>query len=289
MSNYLNHLAARALRRQEPVRPRLPSLFEPPAGAHVPLPAEAAEAEAVSFELRAEAPSTIQTPALRFAPPPDPRPPSPDVAAQTPAPSALRPAPLPSEAGREQHESGPAAHAWTREREAGGESPTPRAAAQGAEAAAPPRRTRAEAPAPVEVVRRVERGADEAGASSRAEKMMGGAGESARELARRVAALEATRADEQGRRDSHGAERDAFMHPAPPAAAAPPASPRGAAPPPARGFERRDEPPHVHVTIGRVDVRAVFPAPAAPPAAPAPRPAPQTLAEYLKRRERGRP
>jgi hypothetical protein len=62
-----------------------------------------------------------------------------------------------------------------------------------------------------------------------------------------------------------------------------------AAPPraPERRPARSDEPPHVHVTIGRVDVRAVF-APAEPTHAPAPRPRPTTLAEYLKQREGGR-
>ena len=67
--------------------------------------------------------------------------------------------------------------------------------------------------------------------------------------------------------------------------ATPPSAPPVA---PAHGSERTDEPPHVTVTIGRVDVRAVFPAPVAAPRAPAPRPGPKTtLTEYLKQRERG--
>lgn len=285
MSNYLNQLAARALGRREPVRPRLPSLFEPPTGAPALPPAEAAEAAPPFFERRTDAPATIQAPAPRLTPSRDAHPPAPDAAAQTLAPPEPRLTPRPREAWRARREGEPAAPAWPGERATEGESPTLRSVGQATETAAPPHHTRAEAPAPVEVVRSTERQADEASEGARAAQVAGGEGEPARGLARRVAALEAAGAERQERRESRGTADDALMRPASPPAP-PPAGPR----PPTlatRGIERGDGPPQVHVTIGRVEVRAVFPPPPAAPPAPRPRPATQTLAEYLKRRERG--
>jgi hypothetical protein len=59
--------------------------------------------------------------------------------------------------------------------------------------------------------------------------------------------------------------------------------PRRGLPPPLPG-QARDEAPVVHVTIGRVDVRAVQSGPPAAPPAPAPEGPPvQPLAEYLRR------
>jgi len=110
-----------------------------------------------------------------------------------------------------------------------------------------------------------------------------------RELEARVASLEASRAGEGGRRDLLGSASGAAT-PTTTSQAAAPTGPAAAAPhSPSRGVERRDEPPHVTVTIGRVDVRAVFNAPPAAAHPPAPRAAQKTtLADYLKQRERGR-
>jgi hypothetical protein len=47
---------------------------------------------------------------------------------------------------------------------------------------------------------------------------------------------------------------------------------------------RSDEPPTINVTIGRIDVRAIFPAPPTPRPARAARPAPMSLDQYLKER-----
>jgi hypothetical protein len=67
-------------------------------------------------------------------------------------------------------------------------------------------------------------------------------------------------------------------HRAAPAPGVPEQLPIAAGAPPA--------PPTVRVTIGRVEVRAVFPAPE--PSRPAPSPPPRlTLAEYLKQRREG--
>ena len=51
---------------------------------------------------------------------------------------------------------------------------------------------------------------------------------------------------------------------------------------------RRDEPPEVHVTIGRIEVRAVAPPAPAPTRRPLPQPVPLSLDEYLEQRRSGR-
>ena len=112
--------------------------------------------------------------------------------------------------------------------------------------------------------------------------------EKVRGLEGRVASLESSRVDERRRHEASGPAPGAVVHATRQPAAQPLTTPV-AQPARARGFERRDEPPHVTVTIGRVDVRAVFPLQAETPRTPAPRPGPTTtLAEYLKQRERGR-
>jgi hypothetical protein len=56
------------------------------------------------------------------------------------------------------------------------------------------------------------------------------------------------------------------------------------------GPARHAEPPVVHVTIGRIEVRAITPKEAPAPSAPSPRSEPTlSLDEYLKRRAGGRP
>ena len=70
-----------------------------------------------------------------------------------------------------------------------------------------------------------------------------------------------------------------------PAGAGSPPSPRTAAAPLAA---RDEEPPVVHVTIGRIDVRALTPAQPPPrPTAPAPRGPAMSLDQFLAERERG--
>lgn len=104
----------------------------------------------------------------------------------------------------------------------------------------------------------------------------------------------ATRQPVPGRTDrdpvapaDRGRDDDAPLVPSPPVARRPSMGEgeRHAALSDPLGDARREE-PAVSVTIGRVEVRAVFPSP--PPARPAPRPAPQlTLEEYVRQRREG--
>lgn len=282
MSDFLNNLAARALRRQEPVRPRLASRFEPPGGGPAPLPFGPADVETTVFEPTPAALSTIRPDAAPFTPHAHPTPH--ETTAQTPPLAAARSDAFADDerGARKEFRPAPLAPPRVHETTAEGQAPfTP--AARGSDAP-PPTRTPAETLQPVEVVRQEQRPARAPETEARGSEASEGALERVRELEARVAALEASRANERARRDTRAVSVPATTRtesmPFTPAAAATHA--------PERRPARNDEPPHVNVTIGRVDVRAVF-APAEPTRAPSsPRPRPTTLAEYLKQREGGR-
>lgn len=275
MSEYLNNLAARALRRQDSVRPRLASLYEPPNGALASLPAGPSDVETTSFGHAADAPSTIRTPAPHL----DSHPPAHETAAPPLAHGSPRADAFEGETGREGREFGPSAPDAPRARASAGESQPHFTPVEREVEAPPPRRPRAETPRRAETVRHETRVAEAADASGRATDASAGVEDRVQELEGRVASLEALRADAKGRealRAAPGALVPVTARPYTPAVAPP------------RAVEPMDEPPRVIVTIGRVDVRAIFPAPAPAPRAPAPRPGPTTtLAEYLKQRERG--
>ena len=285
MSDFLNNLAARALRRQEPVRPRLASRFEPPGGLPAPLPFGPADLETTVFEPTPVAPSPTRPDAAPFTPHAHPTPH--ETIAQTPPPAAPRSDVFAEEERRARKEFRPALPVPPHGHETAAEGQTPFTPAERGSDAPPPTRTPAETLQPVEVVRQEQRPARAPVTDARGSEASKGALDRVRELEGRVAALEASRADERARSDARHDARSASVHattrpesmPFTPAAAAPRA--------PERRPARSDEPPHVNVTIGRVDVRAVF-APAEPARAPAPRPKPTTLAEYLKQREGGR-
>jgi len=288
MSDFLNNLAVRALRRQEPVRPRLASHFEPLNGAPAPLPAGPPDVETTSFEQTPDASSTIRQDAPPPAPPHERNAPARELAAQPPVPASTRAGAIEGEAGRASSEPMFAAPAAPRGRESAAENRTHHSPADRAVGPPTPPRAPTETPRRIEVVRHEHRAAGAPEAEARVTEASAGTEARVRELEARVATLEAARAREKERRES--------LKPAPAAAVTPaargaatPHTPAAAAPTAARGLESSDEPPHVTVTIGRVDVRAVFPAAAeAPRRAPAPRPAPTTLAQYLEKRERGR-
>jgi len=90
------------------------------------------------------------------------------------------------------------------------------------------------------------------------------------------------------------ARRDGESPPRTDGARMPPPSPlvaaqiagRRASPP--RHETRHEEPPAVHVTIGRIEVRAVAPPAPAPARRPRPQPVPLSLDEYLEQRRSGR-
>ena len=283
MSDFLNNLAARALRRQEPVRPRLASRFEPPGGGPAPLHSGPADVETTVFEPMPAAPSTIRPDAAPFTPHAHTT--THEPAAQAPPPVAPRRDDSAGEEARARVEFKPPQPAPPRVRENVEKGRTPLTPAE--RDAPPPTRTPAETLQPVEVVRQEQRPARAPETDARGSEASEGALERVRELEGRVAALEASRADERARRDARSDARAASV----PATTRPESMPFTPAAAATRAPERRpargDEPPHVNVTIGRVDVRAVF-APAEPARAPAPRHRPTTLAEYLKQREGGR-
>ena len=284
MSDFLHNLAARALRRQEPVRPRLASRFEPPGGGPAALPGDPPDFETTVVEPAPDAPSTIRPDAPPVAPHAHTTPREP--AAQAPPPAAPRRDDSAGEEARARVEFKPSPPAPPRARETAGKGPTPLSPSEsGADAPQPPARTPSETIRPVEVVRQEQRPARAPETDARVSEASAGAWERVRELEGRVAALEASREREKGRRESLKPVTAAVtLAPRP----APPHTP-AAAHASGRGPESVDEPPHVTVTIGRVDVRAVFPAAAeAPRPAAAPRRAATTLAQYLEKRERGR-
>lgn len=287
MSNYLNNLAARALRHQEAVRPRLASLFEPPSGAQVPLPAGPPEVETISYEQIPDAASTIRSTALpAIEPRSHPRQTLDEEAARATVSLSSRPDALIGEVGREIHEVTPVLPVTRRDRESTVEPPAPFIASGKKDDAPPPRHVRTETPMRVEVVRRENRTADARVVSARVDEAAANAVEKVRDLEGRVASLEAPSAS--NRRHPEATTVPATVSRATRQPATESLTPLIVSPAAASGFERSNDPPHVTVTIGRVDVRAVFSAPAQAPPRPTPRPGPaMTLAEYLKRHERG--
>jgi hypothetical protein len=286
MSNYLNNLAARALRHQDVVRPRVASLFEPPSRAQLPLPAGPPEVETISYDQIPDAASTIRSTALPAIEPRSHRRQTLDEEAARPTVSpSPRPDALVGEVGREIHELRPVLPATSRARESTVGTPGPFIASGKKDDAPPPRRVRTETPVRVEVVRPENRTADATVVSARTDEAAASAVEKVRDLEGRVASLEAPRVSD--RRHPEATTVPATVGRATRQPATEPLTPLIVSPAAASGFERSNEPPHVTVTIGRVDVRALFPAPAQAPSRPTPHPGPvMTLAEYLKQRER---
>ena len=289
MSDYLNKLAARALGRREAVRPRLASIYEPHNGAQTPPLGEAESAEPPSFTQTTDVLSTIRPTSPTIAPLSEPRPPAQDSIGQgtfTREPQANY---TTSEPARESREMRPSTPSPLVQREALYDA-TVRLKDDDRNVADRPRTGRAEPVAPVEVVRQEKRMSHAADAGDRREaKSADAVEESMRELRARVASLEAAGVEASKNREAVKTAASPNI-PAPQQPSPPALAPRAAPPVPVRGDVRREEPPQINVTIGRVEVRAVFPASSfeAPrPAAPRPNPA-ITLAEYLKQRERGR-
>jgi hypothetical protein len=273
MSDYLNNLVVRTLQQQEVVRPRLTSPFEPPAIG--PLPASPADVETISFGRPQATPSSLQLP---VAPPPESRPPAPPL-----APLPVRHETFAKEAERKGLEVRLSGAAATSEREPALVRPVPFVAAKTEDEARPPSHTQTEQPTPVIVVRRDTRDWHDPKPAAKVEEAPTIEGETSG-LEARLAALEVRRSADTGRPEAGWQAPSEVAQLAPPPAS-PYISPRVALP--ARGFESAHERPHITVTIGRVDVRAVFPTPADTPRPAAPRPrATTTLAEYLKQRER---
>lgn len=286
MTDFLNNLAARALRRQEPVRPRIASRFETPSAAG-PLQAAPADMETTVFEPAPDASSTIRPLAPPFAPHAQTTPHEPD--AQAPPHASARADARANEEPRARSEFRPAPTVPPHVREPATERQTPFAPAErGAAASPPPTRTPAGTLQPLEPFRPEKSRARAPEADAHASEASNGTEERVRELEGRVAALEASRADERARRAARVNTQAAFVPATTTRPESSPLAPSNAAPrAPERNYEQRNEPPHVNVTIGRVDVRAVH-TPAQTPRAPAPGPKPTTLAEYLKQREGGR-
>jgi len=256
MSNFLNNLAGRALHTREAIRPRLPSLFESQGAGGF-----AAAAAPPAVELTSPAPAnaasrTIYTPAPQHAAPTSEPRRRPDEEASQNAASRARVET--QTGGREEVRREPGA--TVDDTRAAPEQPT-RAAQAG----------RVETHVRVNVSGRGPDADEHANDGAREESARAASAEDARGLEARLGALEAALTRDAGRRET---VRAVSQPVAPPAAAA--------------LFEAREESPHITVTIGRVDVRAVTAAPPQPRPAPAPRPATQTLEEYLKQRERGR-
>ena len=274
MSDYLNNLVVRTLQRQEVVRPRLASHFEP--SAIGPLPAPPADVETTSFgQPQATPSSSLQLP---VAPPPESRPPAPPLA-HLPA----RRETFTREVERNGLEVRLFEAPAIREREPAPAPPVPFVEAKSEDEARPPSHAQTEKPAPVVVVRHDTRDGHDPKSAAKVEGAPTVGATSGLEA--RLAALEVRRSNDTGRLGA-GWQGPSEVTQEAPTPAAPYFSPRVA--PPARGFESPPERPHITVTIGRVDVRAVFPTPADTPRPAAPRPGSTTpLAEYLKQRERG--
>ena len=280
MSDYLKNLAARALQRHEAVRPRLASLYEPSSGANPPLLSDPDNPETISSEPAADALSTRRS---TEEAPSTIRPPTAPPSAMPPMPTAAAPRTSAEDSEKARSEFRPAVPAAPRERES-----TERDQPQftSAEDQDETHRKAQETVRRVEVVRhetRVTGAADMRRGATEAS-----AGERMRGIEGRVASPEGTRAVEGGRRGAFSPAPGAFattLLPPSPSPFTPAAAPQ---PDPTTDFARRDVSPRITVTIGRVDVRAVFPAPPEAARAPVQRPGPATtLAEYLKRRERG--
>lgn len=285
MSDYLNNLTARALQRQEAVRPRLASLFEPQATTTGgPLAGRPTDLNSIAGQDPSAA-STVMPPVrTEAALSSDSRAPSDGSAA--PRKITWRGAELSTDAAGDVRREGEGSQAGEpSEGASAARRPAPRPEPPGAEGEFSTQAARTVTPPPSkddEVRARRSASADERGAVE-------GDGETAsreevRSLAERVASLAASRGGEGVGREPSEAAR-AGVRPAPQ-----PLTPRLPAPPAplANLAARAAEPPRVTVTIGRVDVRAVMsqtPEPRPAAAAQAPKP---SLAEYLKRRERGR-
>ena len=286
MSDYLANLAAKALGRTEPVRPRLSSRFEP-VGALPLLPAEPTEVEAVS-ERPTDPASTIRVSAQPVATSLYRSPPAvaPIAAGVTPR------SPLPSERSGEivagQRSSRPL------EADAVGEPTTTRK--QPASFNPPPQedptptreRRRPETPLRVEIAGLQTEEPAPPDTDEQPDRAAPGVEARMRGIEGRLASLEASAvsyaiAPRQGDSLGPGVVTRALPRSA---VAAPTA--QAAAPVVVGTVEPRDVPSQVSVTIGRVEVRATFPAPVPAPRTPAARAGATTLAEYLKQRERGR-
>lgn len=284
MGNFLDNLVARTLHLREPVRPRLASLFEPATLAGAPALSFAPEQEQPASVSPLAAPSTVIAPAptadaARFEA--DARPGVEPTARASSTPRTVDSAGEPGDARQEVRVFKAAP---TLEEAAPGQKSTPRSEPRDAAAEArAERRERAEPLPRAEVLRH--ESAAPAGTRGRVDETSG-AEEAVRSLRERVAALESSMSEDRRRQET--------VVPAPSVGAS--ATPRAAdtfAPrveraAPARAFERKAETPHINVTIGRVDVRAVQQqVPVAPQRAPR-REQTSTLEEYLRKREGGR-
>lgn len=287
MSNFLENIATRVFQHHQPICPRVASLFEPPSSTQLPLPAGPPEVETFSYEQIPDAASTVRSTALPAIEPRSHRRQTLDGEAARPTVSlSSRSDALVGEVGPEIHEVTPVLPVTRRARESTVEPPAPFIASGKKDDTPPPRRVRTETPMRVELVRRENRTADATVVSVRTDEAAASAVEKVRDLAGRVASLEASSASD--RRHPEATTVPATVGRATRQPATESLTPLIVSPAAASGFERSNDPPHVTVTIGRVDVRAVFSAPAQAPPRPAPRPGPaMTLAEYLKQRERG--
>jgi hypothetical protein len=265
MSDYLYKLAARALRRQEPVRPRLASIFEPITAA----------------------PSTVRPTTSSAEPYDQPRLPAHETIA--PPHAAPLPRAVEQESGQEPRDQSPAAPAAPREPEQTEEKEQQFTPTEGTRGPAHAQHTQRETPRRVEVINPETRFAVAADMSSRERNASESMQERAPEIEGGVASLEARHADESARRETIRPIKDAVV----PVDVRPAAQPSVLSVPThtaaarGRGLEQRAEPPRISVTIGRVDVRAVFPARTEAPRAPHTGPT-NSLAAYLKQREGGR-
>src|SRR5262245_23154667 len=189
MSDYLNNLVVRTLERQEVVRPRLTSLFEPSAVG--PLPASPADVETITFGQPHATPSSPKPP---VGPPPESRPPAPPL-----APLPARHETFTKEAERNGLEVRLSGASSTLEREPAPAPPAPLVAAKTEDEARPPSHTQTEKPAPVVVVRHDTRDGHNLKSAAKVEEAPTIEGETSG-LEARLAALEARRSDVTGRK-----------------------------------------------------------------------------------------
>ena len=285
MSDYLANLAAKALGRTESVRPRVASRFEP-VGTLPPLPAEPAGLESVSVQQPSDPVSTIRASAPPAAIGTDRFPPVVTAIAPAAMPASSRLGERSGEVATGPHLVKPA------EGDAGAEPKASPGRAGSAtpvtqEDPTPTRRSpRPETPVGVELAGLKTEKAPVADTNSQPDRASAQVEARMRGIEGRLASLEASARGHPATQREAASLIPVVTRPLPQPVPAP--VPRTAPPVGASPIERRDRPPQVSVTIGRVEVRAAFPPPVQAPRTPTGRGAPTTLAEYLKHRERGR-